>query len=55
MKIDPNACVHNGGFWSFIHDAVAHPLLALTRYSAPAQRFHNWTSQLAWPRMKATP
>lgn len=50
MKTDPNTCVHTGGVWAVIHDAIAHPLLALTAYSAPARRFHNWTSQHAWPR-----
>ena len=50
MRLDPNACVHYGCAWAFIHDALAHPLLALTNYSQIAQRFHNWTSQKAWPR-----
>uniref|UniRef100_A0AAU6VYQ4 Uncharacterized protein n=2 Tax=unclassified bacterial viruses TaxID=12333 RepID=A0AAU6VYQ4_9VIRU len=53
MKTDPNhICAnqeeHKG--WAFIHDAVAHPLMALTFYCGLSLRFHNYTSHKAWPR-----
>lgn len=53
MKIDPNkACTSEkeNFFWAFIHDAIAHPLMALSGYAAWALRFHNYTSHRAWPR-----
>lgn len=52
MKTDPNNCIHSGGIWALIHDAVAHPLLALSGWSDWARRFHAWTSEKAWPRAK---
>lgn len=36
--------------WAFIHDLIAHPLCALTLYSAWAVKFHDWTSLKAWDR-----
>jgi hypothetical protein len=30
--------------WALLHDAAAHPLLALTGCAAWACRFHEWTS-----------
>lgn len=38
MKTDPNE--KENMLWAFIHDAIAHPLMALTGY----------TSHRAWPR-----
>ena len=34
-----------------LHNAVAHPVLGLLGYPAPAWavRFHDWTAELAWP------
>ena len=34
--------------WAFLHDAVAHPLLALTGCAHWAVRFHDWTSRLSY-------
>jgi hypothetical protein len=52
VKTDPNNCIHSGGIWALIHDAVAHPLLALSGWSGWARRFHAWSSEKAWPRTK---
>jgi hypothetical protein len=35
--------------WAFIHNAVAHPLLAITRSAGWAVVFHDWTAAKAWP------
>lgn len=35
--------------WEFIHNAVAHPLLAFSFNARWAVRFHDWTSKKAWP------
>lgn len=35
-------------FWAFMHDAVAHPLLALTGCATWTVRFHEWTSVKAY-------
>jgi hypothetical protein len=54
MKCDPNtACVtiREVLWWALLHDLVAHPLMAVTFYWRPAIRFHDWTSQRAWPRV----
>lgn len=34
-----------------LHNAVAHPVLGVLGYPAPAWavRFHDWTAELAWP------
>lgn len=53
MKTDPNNICsnqkeHKG--WAFVHDAIAHPLMALTGYHKLSLRFHNYTSHKAWPR-----
>ena len=56
MMADPRkACANNRESlgWALLHDAVAHPLMALTLYSHWALRFHDYTSTHAWPR--ATP
>ena len=53
MKRDPNAACANAEqrlLWAVLHDAVAHPLMALTGYCALAVRFHDYTSRKAWPR-----
>ncbi|MES2187984.1 MAG: hypothetical protein V4505_25760 [Pseudomonadota bacterium] len=55
MKTDPRAACANvveRGGWAFMHDAVAHPLMAFTRWSAWSLRFHDWTSFRAWPRVE---
>jgi len=36
--------------WAFIHNLVAHPLLALTGGARWADRFHDYTAGKAWPR-----
>lgn len=53
MRTDPREACGNEKelmLWAVIHDAVAHPLMALTFYSNWALRFHDWTSHRAWPR-----
>jgi hypothetical protein len=52
MKPDPiDACANlDERFgWAVAHDLIAHPLMALSGYSAWSLRFHNWTSRRAWP------
>lgn len=52
MKLDPNPLCQQPverKFWAFVHDAIAHPLVAITRYANFAIRFHDYTSQRAWP------
>lgn len=36
--------------WAFVHDLIAHPLMAITNWSALSLRFHDYTSHRAWPR-----
>lgn len=53
MKTDPNKGCKNVTEklgWAIVHDLVAHPLMAVTRYSNLSMRFHNYTSHKAWPR-----
>ena len=53
MKTDPNRHCTNfeeNTFWATIHDAIAHPLMALTMYSGWSVRFHDFTSRKAWDR-----
>lgn len=38
-------------FWAFMHDAVAHPLLVVTRCAKWAVRFHEWTSRKSYAGM----
>jgi len=55
MKTDPNkACanVEERKLWAIIHDGIAHPLMAISNFSTWSIRFHDWTSQKAWPRCK---
>lgn len=53
MKTDPRkgcANVDERFAWALVHDLVAHPLMALTCWSAWSLRFHDYTSFRAWPR-----
>lgn len=53
MKCDPNkACViyNENKLWALIHDAFAHPFMALTNYSAISKKIHDYTSHKAWTR-----
>ena len=53
MKTDPNkACVNPKEYpiWAFLHDAISHPLMALSGYSKWSLKFHDYTSKRAWPR-----
>lgn len=53
MKTDPNEGCNDKeerAGWAFLHDAVSHPFMALTGYSRWSIRFHNYTSNKAWPR-----
>lgn len=53
MRTDPRAACANAeerAGWAFVHDAVCHPLMALTNWSGWSVRFHDWTSTRAWPR-----
>jgi hypothetical protein len=52
LKLDPNPLCQQPverRLWAFIHDAICHPLVAITRYAGWAVRFHDYTSRLAWP------
>lgn len=58
MRTDPNkACANKKErlLWALLHDGIAHPLMALTLFSAWSVWFHDLTSQLAWPRPKGRP
>lgn len=53
MRTDPRAACANTNErtgWAFVHDLIAHPLMALSGWSAWALRFHDSTSMKAWPR-----
>lgn len=53
MMTDPRkACANKEErlLWALIHDGIAHPLMAITLFSGWSVAFHDWTSQLAWPR-----
>jgi hypothetical protein len=53
MRTDPRtACANDEErtFWAFVHDAVSHPLMALSGWSKWSLAFHDWTSHRAWPR-----
>lgn len=42
--------------WAIVHDLIAHPLMALTRYSRWSMRFHTWSARRAWkPRHNLPP
>jgi hypothetical protein len=58
MRTDPRKACGNEKellFWAFVHDAIAHPLMALTGWSKFSLRFHNYTSHYAWPRDTRAP
>ncbi|SEB24757.1 hypothetical protein [Paraburkholderia sartisoli] len=58
MRTDPRAACGNEKellFWAVVHDAIAHPLMALTAYSRLSIRFHDYTSHYAWPRDTRAP
>lgn len=44
---------HRG--WALLHDAVAHPVMALSGYAGWAVRFHQWTGRRAWRPMHGLP
>ena len=53
MRTDPRAACANAEErkgWAWLHDAVCHPLMALSGWSTWSVRFHDWTSHHAWPR-----
>ncbi|OUM01787.1 hypothetical protein [Variovorax sp. JS1663] len=54
MRTDPRAACANAEerfIWAFVHDAICHPLMAITNWSRLSVRFHDWTSWRAWPRV----
>lgn len=54
MRTDPRkACANEQQRtgWAFVHDALCHPLMALTCWSSWSLAFHDWTSFRAWPRV----
>lgn len=58
MRTDPRAACGNEKellFWAFVHDAIAHPFMALTGWSKLSLRFHDYTSHYAWPRDTRAP
>jgi len=57
MKTDPRtACANSNEArgWALLHDLIAHPFMALTNWSSLSLRFHDWTSNKAWPRLTPT-
>lgn len=53
MKLDPNLhCTRyrENKLWAICHDLVAHPLMAASNYKPWSIKFHDLTSQRAWPR-----
>jgi hypothetical protein len=55
MRTDPRRACANAQerkLYAFLHDALAHPLMALTGWCGLSIRFHDWTSAHAWPRAK---
>lgn len=55
MRTDPRSACANAEErlgWALVHDAIAHPLMALTGWSQLSVAFHDWTSHRAWPRPK---
>lgn len=58
MRTDPRAACANTDerlLWALVHDAIAHPLMALTLYSRWFMKFHDFTSHRAWPRAAVKP
>lgn len=57
MRTDPRAACANAEekfWWAWVHDAICHPLMAVTNWSGWSVRFHDWTSFRAWPRATST-
>jgi hypothetical protein len=53
MRTDPRkACANEKQLlgWAIVHDLLAHPFMVLTGYCPVSLRFHDATSQRAWPR-----
>lgn len=53
MRTDPRKACDSGRevfLWAFVHDLIAHGLMAIFLWSKWTLRFHNWTSEKAWPR-----
>lgn len=40
-------------FWEFLHNLIAHPLMAITGNSKPALRFHDFTADRAFGQQAA--
>jgi hypothetical protein len=58
VKTDPRkACANDEErvWWAFVHDLIAHPLMALFGWNGWTLRFHDWTSRRAWPRSVVKP
>lgn len=45
----------NPKIWEFIHNAVAHPLMAFSGNSVWSNTFHDYTANKAFPRKPETP
>lgn len=53
MRTDPRkACANENQllWWAIVHDLIAHPFMVLAGYSSLSLRFHDATSERAWPR-----
>jgi hypothetical protein len=53
MRTDPRKACDSGRevlFWAFVHDLIAHGAMAIFFWAEWTLRFHNWTSEKAWPR-----
>jgi hypothetical protein len=53
MRTDPRKACANAEeklLWAWIHDFIAHPLMALFGWHDATLKFHDWTSHKAWPR-----
>ncbi|TPQ45804.1 hypothetical protein C2U71_11075 [Burkholderia ubonensis] len=53
MKTDPRTACENTEerlLWALVHDGIAHPLMAVSKFSHWSLRFHDYTSVRAWPR-----
>jgi hypothetical protein len=54
MRTDPRkACANEKQLlgWAIVHDLIAHPFMVATGYSRLSLKFHDATSQRAWPRL----
>lgn len=53
MKTDKNIACRNprqSFLFAAAHDLIAHPFMVLTGYSKLSRRFHDYTSERAFPR-----